>query len=49
MKFEFSPQISGKSKNAKFYVLSFSMRTDGHVEANGRFSRFCESAYKPDI
>ena len=47
---EFSQQISGiqpkylvSSKSVQ-WELSYSMRTDGHDEANRRFSKFCERA-----
>jgi hypothetical protein len=51
---EYSRQIFGKkkvqykisSKSTK-WESSRSMRTDGHDEANKRFSQFCERAYKP--
>ena len=52
MKLEFSLQIFGKKiSDMKFYENKSSGsriilrgRTDGHVEANIRFSKFCESA-----
>jgi hypothetical protein len=49
-KFEFSRQIFEKYSNIKFHQNpsngkpSRSMRTDGHDEANSRFSQFCERA-----
>jgi len=51
MKFEFSEQIFEQSSNIKFHEnLSSGSRivpcgeTDGHDEANSRFSKFCERA-----
>jgi hypothetical protein len=53
MKLEFSRQIFEKYSNIKFNenpssgsrAVQFG-QTDGHDEANGRFSRFCERASK---
>jgi hypothetical protein len=48
MKLELSRQIFGKkSSNIKFrYNPSSWSRADGHIEANSRFSQFCERALK---
>jgi len=53
MKLEFSQQISEKYSNIKFHENPSSGspvvpcgQTDGHDEADSRFSQFCESALK---
>jgi hypothetical protein len=53
MNIEFSEQISEKSSNIKFYKNPSSGSRavpstwiDRYDEANGRFSQFCERAYK---
>ena len=50
MEIEIYRQTLEKYANTKFHENpssgepSYSMRTDGHDEANGRFSKFCERA-----
>ena len=53
MKFELSQRIFEKYSNIKFHDNPFRGsrvvpygRTDGHDEANSRFSQFCEGAKK---
>jgi len=51
MKLEFCRQIFEKHSNNKLHEnlaggsRTCFMRTDRHVEANSRFSQFCEGAY----
>jgi len=53
MKLEYSPYICGKYKKKSYFVkirpvgaelFHADGRTDGHDEANSRFSQFCERA-----
>jgi len=52
MKLEFSQQFLEKYRNMKFHEISLveaeflhaNGRTEGHSEANSRFSEFCEGA-----